>query len=97
MGAIAADISSVRTKQGRSALFEPDEPPVNAMRYVRSANPEDDQAGADRQTNSLAALAAMLFLVVVCLALVRVLHRQSTVEDCLLSGRTNCAEAFTLP
>ena len=58
---------------------------------------EDDQAGANRQTASLAALAAMLLLVVVSLALVRELRHQSTVEDCLLSGRTNCAETVTLP
>ena len=68
------------------------------MRQARRwSDVEDDQAGANRQTASLAALAAMLLLVVVSLALVRELRHQSTVEDCLLSGRTNCAETVTLP
>jgi hypothetical protein len=51
---------------------------------------EDDQAGSDRQTESLAGLAFALFLVVTALALVHVLHRKSVFQDCLLSGRTVC-------
>ena len=52
---------------------------------------DDDQEGADRQTASLAGLAFALLLVVVGLFLVHTLHRKAVVEDCLLSGRTNCA------
>ena len=52
---------------------------------------ESEQAAADRQSASLAALALMLALVVVGLLLVRILRQESQVEDCLLSGRTNCA------
>ncbi len=37
-------------------------------------------------------MALTLFLVVMCLLLVRELHYKSTVEDCLLSGRLNCGE-----
>ena len=66
------------------------------MRHVqRWVDTEDDQAGANRQTASLAALAVTLFLVVVALALVNHLRYTSTVEDCLLSGRTNCGVAIT--
>ena len=68
------------------------------MRHVRRwTDIEDDQAGANRQTSSLAALAVLLFLVVVGLGLIRELRYKATVEDCLLSGRTNCSEAVSLP
>ncbi len=68
------------------------------MRHVRRwTDIEDDQAGANRQTASLAALAVLLLLVVTSLGLIRELRYKATVEDCLLSGRTNCAEAVSLP
>ena len=51
---------------------------------------DDDQEGANRQTASLAGLAVALLLVVVGLFLVRQLHEKSMIEDCLMSGRTNC-------
>jgi hypothetical protein len=51
---------------------------------------EDDQDGADRQTESLAALAVVLFLVVVGLFLIRQLHSKAQLEDCLLAGLRNC-------
>lgn len=51
---------------------------------------DDDQEGADRQTASLAGLAVALLLVVVGLFLVHELHCKAVVEDCLMSGRTNC-------
>jgi hypothetical protein len=49
----------------------------------------DEQEG--RVTASLAGLAFVLVLVIVGLLLVRVLKKQSELEDCLMSGRTNCA------
>lgn len=49
-----------------------------------------DQEAADRQTVSLAGIAVTLLLLVVGLFLVRELHAKAVVEDCLLSGRTNC-------
>ena len=68
------------------------------MRHVRRwTDIEDDQVGANRQTASLAAMAALIFLVVVSLGLIHTLRYKATIEDCLLSGRTNCAEAQTLP
>jgi hypothetical protein len=48
-----------------------------------------------RVTSSLAGLAFVLVLVIVCLFLVRVLKKQSELEDCLMSGRTNCAPIET--
>jgi hypothetical protein len=49
----------------------------------------DEQEG--RVTASLAGLAFVLVLVIVGLLLVRILKKQSELEDCLMSGRTNCA------
>lgn len=51
---------------------------------------DDDEAGANRQTESLAALALVLLLVVLGLFLAKTLSCKSAVEDCLLSGRRNC-------
>jgi hypothetical protein len=44
-----------------------------------------------RRTRSLAGLAVALFLVVVGLFLTQKLTGMARMEDCLLSGRTNCA------
>ncbi len=44
-----------------------------------------------RRTRSLAGLAMALFLVVVGLFLTQKLTGMARMEDCLLSGRTNCA------
>jgi hypothetical protein len=48
-----------------------------------------------RVTASLAGLAFVLVLVIVGLLLVRVLKKQSELEDCLRSGRTNCVQNET--
>ena len=37
-------------------------------------------------------MAVLLVLVLASLGLIRELRYKATVEDCLLSGRTNCAE-----
>jgi hypothetical protein len=59
------------------------------MTSIRRLFETDDEA-ADRQTASLAGLAAALFLLVISLYLVRELHNKTAIEDCLLSGRRNC-------
>jgi len=59
-------------------------------RFDFGGRSDEEQEGADRQTASLAGLAVALLLVVVGLFLVRALERKSNLEDCLLSGRTNC-------
>jgi len=50
----------------------------------------EDQDAADRRTASLAGVAVTLLLLVVGLFLVRTLQSKAALEDCLLSGRTNC-------
>ena len=56
-----------------------------------SSSDHDRQTEANRTTRSLAALAMVLFLVVVGLLLVERLTSKSHLEDCLLAGRSNCA------
>ena len=51
-------------------------------------DPEEDRR---RVRSNLAALIFAGLLVVVGLYLVRVLAEKSRLEDCLMSGRTNCA------
>ena len=50
---------------------------------------ENDEA-ANRQTASLGGVAITLLLLVVGLFLVRELHSKVVIEDCLMSGRSNC-------
>ena len=59
-------------------------------------DPDEDRKAANRQTVSLAAMAFTLFLVVAGLYLVQHLAAKMAMEDCLMSGRTNCAPV-TLP
>lgn len=49
------------------------------------------QAGQDRATRSLAGLALALCLVVLGVFLAQKLAAASRLEDCLMTGRTNCA------
>jgi len=51
---------------------------------------EADEETANRQTASLAGVAITLVLLVIGLFLVRELHSKSLIEDCLMSGRTQC-------
>ncbi len=48
------------------------------------------QTQSERQSASLAALALMLFLVVIGLYLVDTLRLQASEQDCVLSGRVGC-------
>ena len=50
----------------------------------------EDQEAEDRRTASLAGVAVTLLLLVVELFLVHELESKSAIEDCLMSGRTNC-------
>jgi hypothetical protein len=58
---------------------------------MRPDEEEDEQDEEDRLTRNLAGLAFTLALVVVGLILVQELGRTARLEDCLMSGRTNCA------
>jgi len=69
---------------------------MNQVRKLWFAGDEDSEAdirAANRQTASLGGLAIALFLVVAGLFLVHHLHDVSMLEDCMMSGQSNC----TLP
>ncbi len=51
----------------------------------------DDDGRADPRRAALLGIIVILVLAVLALVLVRELGRQSKLEDCLMSGRTNCA------
>jgi hypothetical protein len=53
---------------------------------------EDDEAAETRRSNSLAALAVTLALVVAGLYLINTLEAQSAYQSCVLSGRLTCVE-----
>jgi hypothetical protein len=54
--------------------------------------PDDDgRGGARRRIGALFGLALIVLLAVAAAYLVQALRRESQLEDCLLSGRTNCA------
>ena len=65
----------------------------NVARWV---NYEGEQEAENRQTASLAALAVVLLMAVVCLGLIRVLKNEARVEDCMLAGRLNCTDIVAL-
>ena len=71
---------------------------ANFMRHTeRWTDDEGEEAGANRQTASLAGLALILLLVVLGLGLTHVLRHKAAVEDCLMAGRTNCAALLEQP
>jgi hypothetical protein len=55
----------------------------------------DDRSGKsdgdDRRTAALAGLIVILALAIAAVVLVRELRKESQLEDCLMSGRHNCA------
>jgi hypothetical protein len=60
---------------------------------MRNNDRDDDKEENDarRVTTSLAGLALVLFLVVVCIFLAQKLTKMGEIQDCIMSGRTNCA------
>jgi hypothetical protein len=50
----------------------------------------EEEAIADRQSSGLLGIAIILVLLIVGLFLVHRLHRNATIEDCLLAGHRNC-------
>ena len=52
--------------------------------------PNDDDGGSNRR-GALIGLAITAVLVVCAYFLINLLHSESRMEDCLMSGRTNCA------
>jgi hypothetical protein len=52
---------------------------------------DDDDPQHDRRPAALVGLIIILVLAILAVVLVRELGRQSKLQDCLMSGRTNCA------
>ena len=52
---------------------------------------DDDRESDDRRTAALMGLAIVLSLALAGVVLVRDLGKEAKLEDCLMSGRTNCA------
>jgi len=55
------------------------------------ATPPDRQGGEQSRSVALIGLVVVLALVVAAVYLVHALQKESRLEDCLMSGRTNCA------
>ncbi len=60
------------------------------MRWARHDAVEDEAAEENRLTASLAGLTVALMLVVAGLFLIQHLRDKARIEDCLISGRSNC-------
>ena len=52
---------------------------------------DDDDAQPDRRPAALIGLLIIVVLAIGAVVLVRELGRQSRLQDCLMSGRSNCA------
>jgi len=57
----------------------------------RVTSPDDGGHEPQSRRSALIGLAVVLVLVVVAYFLVTALRRNANMEDCLMSGRTNCA------
>jgi hypothetical protein len=55
------------------------------------AEPSDEQQDGHSRSGALIGLVIVLILVVVAVYLVHALRKEGQLEDCLMSGRSNCA------
>jgi hypothetical protein len=55
------------------------------------AQPPDDHDGQRSRSSAVIGLIVVLVLVVAAVYLFHALRKESRLEDCLMSGRTNCA------
>jgi len=60
------------------------------------AEPSDEQQGRRSRSHAVIGLIVVLLLVVAAVYLVQALRKESNLEDCLMSGRSNCAP-ITVP
>ncbi len=58
---------------------------------MRNRHENDDHESDDRRTAALMGLVVVLSLAIAGVVLVRDLGQELKLEDCLMSGRTNCA------
>ena len=64
---------------------------------MRDRYDDDNRETDDRRTAALMGLAVVLSLALAAVVLVRDLGKESKLEDCLMSGRTNCAPIEVSP
>jgi hypothetical protein len=55
------------------------------------------QDADDRQTANLLGIIVVLLVLICCLFLVQQLHSRARMENCVLSGRTDCASTIMAP
>ncbi|MGH7046985.1 MAG: hypothetical protein ACREE2_11435 [Stellaceae bacterium] len=60
------------------------------------AEPSDEQHSDRSRSRAVIGLIVVLLLVVAAVYLVQALRKESNLEDCLMSGRSNCAP-ITVP
>jgi hypothetical protein len=65
-------------------------PDVSPRRMSVPPDPDSEEPG-DRRSAGLIGIIVILVLAILAVVLVREMGRQSTVQDCVMSGRTNCA------
>jgi hypothetical protein len=58
---------------------------------MKSSSGDGDQEADERRSAALIGLIIILALAIAGVLLVRELRERSQLEDCLMSGRTNCA------
>jgi len=59
--------------------------------------PHDEEQHEETRTRALIGLAIVLALAIVAIILVRELRTESQREDCLMEGRSNCAQIEAPP
>jgi hypothetical protein len=64
-------------------------------KLMQTGSEDGDRQADDRRSAALIGLIIILALAIVGVLLVRELRERSRLEDCLMSGRTNCAPIET--
>lgn len=58
---------------------------------MKGRSDRDNEGPTDPRSSALIGVIVILVLAILAVMLVRELGRQSKIQDCLMSGRTNCA------
>jgi hypothetical protein len=59
--------------------------------------PEDDDEQEPSRRGAIVAIAVIAVAILAVIFIVRQLHQASVIQDCVMSGRTNCAQIETSP
>ncbi|HYZ24683.1 MAG TPA: hypothetical protein VE690_21240, partial [Rhodopila sp.] len=70
---------------------------VSVYRHHRWMEERPAEDGDDRQTANLLGIIVVLLVLICCLFLVQQLRSRARMEDCILSGRTDCASTVVVP